>query len=114
MCSPGFVAMVALRVPAAAEPKVESRVRCSSAAITPRSTSASAGTPVPTPMAGLIGLTESYDYYDGNSENGSITISYEDGAPGAPLNLAGTVETGGVALTWTAPSANGSSAITDY
>ena len=72
------------------------------------------GYPGSNSTAGFAGLTESYDYYEWNSDNGSITISYDDGAPGAPLNLAGTAETGAIALTWNAPSANGSSAISDY
>jgi len=72
------------------------------------------GYPGSNSTAGLAGLAESYDHYDWVSDNGSITISYEDGAPGAPLNLTGTVETGAVALTWIAPSSNGSSPITNY
>ncbi|MDQ1425594.1 MAG: hypothetical protein QOD72_3092, partial [Acidimicrobiaceae bacterium] len=72
------------------------------------------GYPGSNSTVGFAGLTNSYDFYPSNGANGSITISYDDGAPGAPLNLAGTVGTGAVSLTWTAPNSNGSSAITDY
>ena len=36
------------------------------------------------------------------------------GAPGAPTNLAGVVGNAQVALTWTAPTSNGGSVLTDY
>ncbi len=48
------------------------------------------GYPGANSTAGLAGLTASYDYYADNSADGTITITYDDGAPGAPLNLAGT------------------------
>ena len=49
------------------------------------------GYPGSNSTAELPGSPRAYDYYEWVSDNGSITISYEDGAPGAPLNLAGTV-----------------------
>ena len=48
------------------------------------------GYPGANSTAGLTGLTTSYDYYAENSANGTITITYDDGAPSAPINLAGT------------------------
>ena len=72
------------------------------------------GYPGANSTADLPGLTASYDFYDGNSQNGSITVAYDNGAPGAPRNLSGTPATGAVALGWSAPIATGSSAISDY
>jgi len=64
--------------------------------------------------AGLAGLTAFYEYYAGNSANGSITISYDDGAPGAPRSLNGTPGPGRVELSWLAPTTSGSAPIVDY
>ncbi|MEA3184322.1 MAG: hypothetical protein QOJ74_799, partial [Ilumatobacteraceae bacterium] len=72
------------------------------------------GYPGANSTASLPGLTTSYDFYAGNSANGSITVAYDDGAPGAPLNLSGTAATGSVGLVWNAPISSGASAITDY
>jgi hypothetical protein len=72
------------------------------------------GYPGANSTADLPGLTTSYEYYAGNSDDGSISIAYDDGAPGAPTNLAGTAKPGAVALVWHAPIASGASAITDY
>ncbi len=60
------------------------------------------------------GLAASYDYYSTNSQHGSMTISYNNGAPSAPLNLAATTLTNAVGLDWTAPVSAGSFPITDY
>lgn len=72
------------------------------------------GFPGANSTAGEPGLSASYDYYAGNSANGSLTITYSDGTPSAPLNLAGTSNTDAVALAWNAPSTAGASPITDY
>ena len=72
------------------------------------------GYPGANSTAGLVGLTETYDFYPANNANGSITIIYDDGAPGAPQGLAGSTQTNAVALEWDAPASSGSSAITDY
>lgn len=72
------------------------------------------GYPGANSTAGFADLSASYDFYAGNNANGSIVISYDDGAPGAPQNLAGTTETNAVGLSWNAPATNGASAITDY
>ncbi|MDW3216510.1 MAG: fibronectin type III domain-containing protein [Ilumatobacteraceae bacterium] len=72
------------------------------------------GFPGANATAGLPGLSANYSYYAGNSAHGSLTITYSDGAPSAPLNLAGTSATNAVQLAWDTPSAPGSSPITDY
>ncbi len=72
------------------------------------------GFPGSNSTAGLPGLSASYGYYAGNNANGSLTITYSDGTPSAPLNLTGTSNTGAVNLAWTAPSTTGSSPIIDY
>lgn len=72
------------------------------------------GFPGANSTAGLAGLSANYSYYAGNSAHGSLTITYSDGAPSAPLNLAATSATNAVQLAWNAPSTPGSSAITDY
>lgn len=72
------------------------------------------GFPGANSTAGLAGLSASYSYYAGNGGNGSLTITYDDGAPSAPLNLVGTSDTNAVQLSWDTPTAPGSSAITDY
>jgi hypothetical protein len=64
------------------------------------------GYPGANSTAGFTGLSASYDYYAANNANGTITVTYDDGAPSAPLNLAGTGGTGAVALTWNAPAAS--------
>ena len=72
------------------------------------------GYPGANATAGFAGLTASYDYYEGNNAHGSIIVAYDDGAPGAPLNLSGTAATAAVHLSWNAPSSSGSSAISDF
>jgi predicted RNA-binding protein with TRAM domain len=62
----------------------------------------------------VSGLTGSYQYYPDNSGNGSVTIAYTTGAPGAPTSVGGVAGDTSVALTWTAPGDVGQSAITDY
>ena len=47
------------------------------------------------------------------TQNCSVTFSSAT-VPGAPTNLSGTPEVASVALTWTAPTDNGGSAITSY
>ena len=59
-------------------------------------------------------LTASYDYYAGNGADGTITLTYDDGAPGAPTNLAGAAGTNSIDLFWGAPTSLGSSPISDY
>ena len=72
------------------------------------------GFPGSNSTAGMVGLSTFYEYYTGNSGNGSITISYDDGAPGAPRSVSGTPASGRVDLTWLAPTTSGSAPITDY
>ena len=50
----------------------------------------------------------------GTSTASSTATATPVGAPGAPTNLSATPASGQAALTWTAPSNNGGSAITDY
>lgn len=72
------------------------------------------GAPGENSTVGFAGLSSSYDYYSTNSQNGSITITYDDGAPSAPLNLSATTLTEAVGLAWDAPASAGSFPITDY
>jgi predicted RNA-binding protein with TRAM domain len=72
------------------------------------------GAPGGNSTASLAGLTDSYQYYPDNNANGSVTISYTTGAPGAPTAVSGTAADSSVALTWAAPALVGESAITDY
>lgn len=72
------------------------------------------GAPGSNSTGGFVGLVDSYAYYSNNSANGSVTITYDDGAPGAPRNLSATAQTGSVALDWDVPANEGASPITDY
>lgn len=72
------------------------------------------GAPGLNSTAGLPGLIDSYAYYSGNSANGSVTIIYDNGAPGTPTNLSATAQTDAVALAWNAPGSSGASDIEDY
>ena len=72
------------------------------------------GAPGANSTAGYAGLAESYSFYSGNRANGSITITYDDGAPGTPINLSTTAETDAVALAWNEPATVGASPISDY
>lgn len=72
------------------------------------------GYPGSNDVAGLGGLSESYEFYDANSGNGSIAITYEVGTPGPPGEPSATPGPGRVDLTWSAPSNPGASATTDY
>jgi hypothetical protein len=62
----------------------------------------------------ISGLSASYQYYADNSANGSVTISYVTGTPGAPTLVSGVAGDASVGLTWLAPTNVGQSAITDY
>jgi DNA-binding beta-propeller fold protein YncE/outer membrane protein OmpA-like peptidoglycan-associated protein len=62
----------------------------------------------------LSGLSAQYQYYSGDGANGSVTISYATGLPGAPTNVTPVAGPSSVSLTWAAPSVIGSSAISDY
>lgn len=59
-------------------------------------------------------LLTSYVFAAQNSGNGSITISYESGSPGAPTAVQGSPGVGSVNLSWAAPAATGGAAISDY
>lgn len=72
------------------------------------------GFPGSNDTAGNAGLAALYEYYAGNSAHGSITISYDNGTPGAPRSLSGTPASGEVDLEWLAPLSGGAAAITDY
>jgi titin len=72
------------------------------------------GFPGSSSTAGFEGLGSFYEYYAGNSANGSIVISYEDGTPGAPRSVSGAPGPNRVQLNWLPPTSSGSSAITDY
>ena len=62
----------------------------------------------------LGGLSAQYPFYSGDGANGSVTISYATGLPGAPTNVTPVVGASSVTLSWNAPSVIGSSAISDY
>ncbi len=72
------------------------------------------GYPGENDTAGLSGLTSSYQYYSNNDANGSVTISYVTGVPGAPTNVTGVAQDSAVALSWNPPVATGGAAISDY
>lgn len=72
------------------------------------------GYPGANSTAGLAGLTTVYEFYAGNSAHGSMTISYNEGTPSKPLNLAGTAGTGEVDLDWDPPASEGNAPISDY
>jgi titin len=72
------------------------------------------GYPGSSSTAGFEGLGSFYEYYAGNSANGSIVISYEDGTPSAPRSVSGAPGPNRVQLNWLAPTSSGSSPITDY
>ena len=48
------------------------------------------------------------------SNEASATPQHVATAPSAPLNLVGTAQKSGIRLTWSPPSSNGGSAVTDY
>ncbi len=72
------------------------------------------GYPGENSTGGIGGLSASYQYYPDDSANGSVVISYSTGAPGAPTAVSGVAGDGSVAVSWTAPTAVGQSAISDY
>ncbi|MDQ1424280.1 MAG: hypothetical protein QOD72_1778, partial [Acidimicrobiaceae bacterium] len=72
------------------------------------------GYPGANATAGFAGLTTSYDFYAGNNAPGSIVISYDTGAPGAPTGVSGIAQNGAVAVSWNAPGSGGSATVTDY
>lgn len=65
-------------------------------------------------VAGRSGLTSSYQYVAANGTNGSVTISYDTGAPSAPSAVRGIGGISSVALEWNPPASAGGSAISDY
>ncbi|RZS56194.1 fibronectin type III domain protein [Microcella putealis] len=65
-------------------------------------------------VATFTSLLTSYGYAAQNSGNGSITISYETGSPGAPTAVQGSPGVNLVNLSWAAPAATGGAAISDY
>lgn len=64
--------------------------------------------------AGHSGLTTSYQYVAANGTNGSITISYETGAPSAPSAVRGVAGISSVALEWNPPASAGGAPVSDY
>jgi titin len=64
--------------------------------------------------AGRSGLTTSYQYVAANGTNGSITISYETGAPSAPSAVRGVAGISSVALEWNPPASAGGAPVSDY
>ncbi|HZV25778.1 MAG TPA: fibronectin type III domain-containing protein, partial [Acidothermaceae bacterium] len=72
------------------------------------------GYPGANSTGGVGGLTSSYQYYSDDAADGSVAISYTTGAPGAPTAVSGVSGDTTVALSWTAPTAVGESAVSDY
>ena len=72
------------------------------------------GSPGENATGSLSGLSAEYQYYSGDGANGSVTITYATGLPGAPTNVTPVAGPSSVALSWIAPSVIGSSAISDY
>ena len=88
------------------------------------------GSPGENSTGGLSGLSAFYAYYPdtdtgtpsgtatfadpGAAYDGSVTITYATGAPGAPTAVTGTVGNGTASLQWAAPASPGTAAISDY
>jgi hypothetical protein len=72
------------------------------------------GYPGQNSTGGLAGLSAAYQFYPDDSADGSVTISYTTGGPGAPSSVAGVAGDSSVSLTWTAPTQVGQSPISDY
>ena len=72
------------------------------------------GYPGQNTTGGVGGLSEGYQYYPDDSANGSVVISYTTGAPAAPTAVSGVAGDTSVALSWTAPTSVGESAVSDY
>ena len=64
--------------------------------------------------AGQSGLKGDYVYYADNNRSGSISISFFNGLPGAPLNVNSLGAGSTVYTSWLAPVNTGASAISDY
>lgn len=72
------------------------------------------GYPGSNSTAGYSGLVDSYQFYSGNSGNGSITITYTVGVPDPPRSVVGAAGNGLIDVYWMTPVSEGSSPITDY
>lgn len=72
------------------------------------------GYPGANDTAGFTGLSESYEFYEGNNGHGSVVITYEVGTPGSPGEPSATPGPNEVDLTWSAPSNPGAATVTDY
>jgi hypothetical protein len=72
------------------------------------------GYPGQNSTGGLAGLSAAYQFYPDDSADGSVTISYTTGGPGAPSSVVGVAGDSSVSLTWTAPTQAGQSPISDY
>jgi len=87
------------------------------------------GSPGQSSTGGLAGLSAQYVYYSdtntgrptgsntfqdpGAAYDGSVSVTYSTGVPGAPTAVSGTAGNGSANVTWTAPSA-GADPISDY
>jgi len=87
------------------------------------------GSPGQSSTSGLSGLSSQYVYYSdtntgrptssngfqdpGAAFDGSVSVTYSTGVPGAPSTVSGTAGNASANLTWTAPSA-GADPISDY
>ena len=87
------------------------------------------GSPGQSSTGGLAGLSAQYVYYSdtntgrptgsntfqdpGAAYDGSVSVTYSTGVPGAPPAVSGTAGNGSANVTWTAPSA-GADPISDY
>jgi len=72
------------------------------------------GYPGQNSTGGQPGLTASYVYYSDNNANGSVTVSFFNGLPGAPTNVNAVTAGSNTYVSWLPPVNTGSSAITDY
>ena len=80
------------------------RATCSSALTTSDEWYGYGGYPGQNSTGAVSGLNATYQYYPDDSADGSVTISYSTGAPGAPTAVSGVAGDGSVAVSWTAPS----------
>ncbi|MCU1533836.1 MAG: fibronectin type protein, partial [Glaciihabitans sp.] len=72
------------------------------------------GSPGANDASALTSPTAVYQYYAVDGANGSVTISYDQSAPGAPTGVSGAVADGATNLSWLAPLSSGGADITDY
>jgi titin len=72
------------------------------------------GYPGENSVGGLSGLSASYSFYADDESNGSVTVSYSTGVPGAPSGVGGAPGNSSASIYWTAPAVAGLTSVSDY